>query len=782
MTAWAQDGAGNLSAPATQYFNNLTQVTIQTNLAGALTKTVTNLLPGQAYSVTAGPGGPGELFYGWNSNGVTTLDPALTFIAGGNVTLTAMYVSTNLSAGLAMTNPAPGAQALAIESALTLGGTLPSLSVTQLTCQFFVNSNAVFAAKPATINGTNWSVTVSNLSDGDYLVAALATDAAGDSSVALNNLSLLNVEQFNLTVVGEGSAPGYPGRSYTGYAGDYAAPGVYTLTAAAASGYVFYSWNNGVVTTLNRTNTVNLQSNLNLTVTFAPEDTALKGITFTYPPANARLTSGTFSVEGRLPASQTFTQMTCQLFLQSNGVTASPQAVSMDSATKWHLPVAQLTPGPYTVVAVAYDGAGKARLVSENFNLLAKLAAGVQPAGAGAVTAGLNGKYLEVGKTYHIAATPKAGQVFAFWRGGAEVPLSPATTFVMSNNTMLTANFTNNPFPAVAGTYNGIFVNTNIASPSNCGFLALTLNRSGVFSGKVVMPAFTIPIYSAKFLYDGTFSNPAEKNTGGLEFFFALDLSSGADFLGGAVSYPGAWTNSIHAFRAVTALSSSSATAPGKYVVTLQPTNGSAGSPTAPGYAAVTVEKNGTVVLAGTLPDNTAISKSVGISKEGLCPVFVVPAGYKGRGMIFCWLTNWSSIGETAWIRPAAGGTYYPGGFDTGLSAAGTNYVPPAAGTTYQIVFGGGSLGSNAVVTDILTVKNGHFVPPPDDTNKLGISLLSTGVVTGHLLVDGKPWQFKGAFKSPSQGGSGFTLDGTEETGYFNLSFSREAGGPALRR
>ena len=147
---------------------------------------------------------------------------------------------------------------------------------------------------------------------------------------------------------------------------------------------------------------------------FVTNDTSLNGFSFTYPPANAKLTNLTFNMEGRL--SESITQLTCQLFLQSNSVTAAPQFTSNDfAAGKWTLPVADLAPGPYTALAMAHDNKGRTRLVRENFNLLKKLVVGIQPPKAGGVSASLSGKYLEVGKSYTISATPGRGQIFAFW-------------------------------------------------------------------------------------------------------------------------------------------------------------------------------------------------------------------------------------------------------------------------------------------------------------------------------------------------------------------------------
>jgi cyclophilin family peptidyl-prolyl cis-trans isomerase len=753
LTAFAQDGAGNLSAPATEYFTNLARLTIITNDNGQLTTNAPQyLVPGRQYSVVAAPG-PGQQFYTWTSNGVVLLNPVQTFTANGNLTLKVTYFSTNSSAGLTITSPVSGTQALSIQSVLTVSGTVASTNVTQLTCQFFMNSKSIAAARPANIVGTNWSLTVTNYANGSYTVVALATDAADAGSFVSASFTLRNVELLTLNIVGKGTVVSNPG--------PYVVPGTYTVKAVPSSGQVFYSWNDGVTTTLNPSKTFHIVSNLTLTATFVPEDNSLKGIAFTYPPANAGLTNGTFNVAGSLPASLIITQMTCQLFLQSNGVTALPQAVNINpTVAKWTFPVTNLAPGAYTVLAVGNDSKGNTRVVSENFNLLAKLVVGSHPPSAGTVTAGLNGKYLQVGKTYSISATPKAGQLFAFWAGPAANTNSAATTFVMSSNTVLTANFTTNLFPTVAGTYYGLFLDPAGVSPTNAGFVTITTTGTGAFSGKLMFPSRTYQL-AWGFPYTGSIilrGQGLDSNT--LELVLNLDLTNGTDTITGFVadqlsSGPYLWANNLILYRAVTRLSGSNAPAAGKYVVLLQPENATS-SPVAAGYAAVLLGASGTLALGGTLPDNTAISRSANMSKDGIWPVYIVPSSYKDKGMIIGWQTNTPSgacDGRLFWFKPATG-------FATSLTVTGAEFAAPVAGTQYQMVLAGGTTNSLAVNT----VR--QFVPQPP---VVAISLLPTGVLSGYIDFNKDKLAFKGAFISPSAGGAGFIMDTNGQMAGFQI-------------
>jgi cyclophilin family peptidyl-prolyl cis-trans isomerase len=752
LTAYAQDGAGNLSAPATEYFTNLVELTIITNVDGELTTNAPQyLLPGQPYTVTAAPQN-GEVFDNWQSQGVASLDPLQTFTAETNLTLEVTYLRTNLAERLTITSPAPGKQALSIQSLLTVSGTITSTNVAQLTCQFFIDSNSVSAAQPATIIGTNWSLTVTNFVNGNYTVVALATNSGGGSSFVSANFTLLNVERLTLDILGSGTIVSNPG--------PYVVPGTYTFKAVPKPGQAFYSWNDGVTATLNPSKKVDIVSNLTLTATFVPEAASLRGITFTYPAGNAMLTNGTFSLEGKLPTSLTVTQMTCQLFLRSNSVTALPQPVAIDStAEKWSFPVTNLAPGPYTVLAVGCDDAGNARLVSVNFNLLAKFTVVVQPSNAGTATFGLNGKYLEVNKSYTISATPKAGQIFAYWTGAVANSNSAVTSVLLSSNTVLTANFTSNHFPAVAGTYAGVFLSPTNVSPTSAGFVTVTTTETGAFTGRLIFPSHTYP-FAWQFSYTGSLELLGEGfDSNILELDLNLDLTNGTDTITGFVadqpfSSPAIWSNSLILYRSVTRLSASNTPAAGKYVLLLQPDNAT-DVPVASGYAAVSLEANGTTVMSGALPDNTALYESANMSKNGIWPVYVVPPSYKGKGMIIGWQTNTPSAscdGQLFWFKPSLG-------FATNLNSTGAEFAAPKADTQYQMVLAG--------ATNTLNVSQARqFVPRAPITT---ISLLPTGLLSGYTDVEHGELLFKGAFISPSAGGAGFILDTDGQTVGFQI-------------
>jgi hypothetical protein len=335
----------------------------------------------------------------------------------------------------------------------------------------------------------------------------------------------------------------------------------------------------------------------------------------------------------------------------------------------------------------------------------------------------------------------------------------------MTNNTVLTAHFTANLFPEVNGTYTGLFVDPTNVTLTNAGYVTVATSGAGVLSGKLMFPQRTY-LFGGKFFYDGFAGFQwKEPDTSYLDMFLNLDLTNGTDSISGFVADVTAsgsivWSNSLVLYRGVTRLAGSTAPAAGRYVVLLQPGNITNGS-VADGYAAITLGSGGGLALGGTLPDNTAISESARMSKDGIWPVYIVPSIYKvkgvGEGMILGWQTNTPSgacEGELYWFKPAIGSA-------TNLAANGAKYQAPAAGTTSQMVVPG-------VTTNSLPVNNGqHFVAAPPAI--VGITLLSSGVLSGHIEVDGAKLPFKGAYISPVEGGAGFIIGADGQTEGFQI-------------
>jgi len=205
-------------------------------------------------------------------------------------------------------------------------------------------------------------------------------------------------------------------------------------------------------------------------------------------------------------------------------------------------------------------------------------------------------------------------------------------------------------------------------------------------------------------------------------------------------------------------------------------TNQAASGPTNDGFATISVGNTGGLAVSGTLADNSPFSEGVGVSKDGVWPVFA--SLYNGHGMLIGWETNVigpsgipGSTGTLYWVKAPAKEGYFTTGFNIEAASTGTNYVAPVPGTKYQVVFAGGSV--NPALNNMLTVsQSGQFVPGSGAPDKLVITLSAAGAITGTIYnpADNKTLPIRGAFSSPSVGGSGFILDPDGQTDPFQIT------------
>jgi len=719
------------------------------------------------------------------------------------------------------------------------------------------------------VGTTNWSL---SLSPGGYDVSVESQNGAGYlSAPATNPLTVTTiVTNGNGTVTFTNSASnivgavGYPFQDNT----------TYNVLATPGTNQLFISWTASEGTNVNPEVTFTMFEGFVLTATFISNGIP-NGIAFTYPAANAVLSSGTFNITGTIATNAsppvTVTGTICS---QSSGFSVSP-AMTTIGTTNWSIPVTNLPSDLYTVEVTATDSETNTTAISENFSVGTPLQ--VIILGDGTVSAVTNGEYLPVGTNFQVTATPNnSGESFYAWSDGAEIFTNSTETFTMSSNLTLTAEFVSigarkvisfthptayarlntNTFPLkvrlassaksaqvtcqifslttmysepvppltltntgantwsatvsnlppdwyeveavatydmdgkstssaasekfyvldfkqVEGTYTGLFIcYSGPVAPTNSGFCAFTVTASGAFSGRLLFPAYpplTINSGFSIFGYTGTYTWDIPGNR--VDMYLSLDLTGETDELTGYVySASNSWYSPILCHRAVTKLSDHSTPAPGKYILSLDPTN----SPNTNGYASLSVGGGGTLALSGALPDGASFSQSARVATNGVWPLYVIPTGYKKSGMLMGWETNLASnscSGQLYWYKAPNVGAYYTNGVDTNVNSTGTNYLAPEA-DSYSIVFQGGTM-SVPVTNELTMTRIGGQFKPVNPTDKLAISLSANGVLTGHFVSnsDTKPLQFKGAFFGPSQGerGSGFILDGDGQTGYFLL-------------
>ncbi|HEX4120741.1 MAG TPA: hypothetical protein VH619_09015, partial [Verrucomicrobiae bacterium] len=469
----------------------------------------------------------------------------------------------------------------------------------------------------------------------------------------------------------------------------------YSITATPKKGDFFFAWTEGLSISRNAAISFTMTSGMAITAIFV-SNALPNALSITYPVANSQLTTNNFTLTGKIAASVANPQITYQIF--SNAAAVNLPQGALITGTNWSVPLS-LSPGTYSVVAVASDSSGRHTMASETFKI--------------------------------------------------------------------------NMYPNIAGNYYGIFLPTNNTpfatnvTTDLAGYFSVTLSSSGMMSGSLQFPlrTFSLP-----------FQLPPSGNTGILEgygfdgtsgplvyFDIAFDLTNGTDTATGWVFWLGTFSP-VTLYRAATKLPTN--TVAGKYILNFATiTNQTGSGPTNDGYATLSIAPGGTLTLGGTLADNSTFSRTTGVSKNGIWPVYA-PL-YSGGGMLIGWETNVigsatntaGSTGVLYWLKSKNTGTYFAKAFTLVSSSTGTNYVAPPNGSQYNVVFSGGTV--TTPLTNLLTVKLGKLVPAASAPDRLTITLGAAGGITGTIYNPAHKvtLSIRGSFNNPSIGGSGFILD-----------------------
>lgn len=377
------------------------------------------------------------------------------------------------------------------------------------------------------------------------------------------------------------------------------------------------------------------------------------------------------------------------------------------------------------------------------------LTVSVSPVGSGKITGETSGTSLELNKVFTVKATANNGWIFHNWSLGAAtndvLGSNASLSFIMSSNLSLQANFVTNPFPAVAGVYNGLFSPAAGAAEESSGFFSATIApaSSGAYTAKLILDGGSYS-FAGSFDLSGD-SEATVERTGlaPLEVILHLNLNLAVpdnQMTGSVVNFgtPG-WTSALLADRAVFSKSSPTTNYAGKYTMVIPPGSGApAASPGGYSYATLTGTSAGVVTLTGSLADNTAISQSVPVSQDGNIPLYV--SLYSKKGVLTGWLTftNAATNGAApaqlitgtnlAWIKTnLATGLYSTGFTNTNLTAFGSIYTGNFTLTNGTLALESGNLSSPLVFSNS-AVADGELTTT--NTAVKGTITSSTGVLT----------------------------------------------------
>jgi uncharacterized repeat protein (TIGR02543 family) len=634
-------------------------------------------------------------------------------------------------------NPPPAGGDVSSSTVLVQGTASDNVAVAAVYCQL-VNADGTNAWQLAT--GTNtWSATITDLIPGANTIRAEAIDTSSNvSKIASVVYNYFISVPLTLNKVGEGTVSGATNGQllHLGYP--------YTLTATAAAGFAFTGWT-GDITTNSRTLKFSMSSNLSLTANFV--DVEKPTLSITAPLSRQRWSNSVFNVTGKAKDNVGVASVWYQ-------VNTAPWANNVNTSngyTNWNVSVT-LPPGTNTIRSYAEDAAGNISITnSVSFVYVLSATLAVQTNGLGTLKPNYNNALLQISNTYTMTATASQGYVFSNWTSsaGAVVTNGPTLKFIMASNLDFTANFVPNPFIAVAGTYDGLFYDTNsdAATPANSGFFSATIKNTGSFTASFQHANKNYPI-SGQLSLTGGWSGDA--SVAGVKTAITLQLDmTGGNVLEGDLTNP-VWAAELAADRSVFS-TAKPAPQEGLYTIIFPGAN-SMTLPGGNGFGTVSVNASGTVTLGGVLGDGTKVTQSATESGQGQWPLYI--SLDSGNGMLLGWLTFTNETdrdidGELTWIKPSTPATtLFPAGFTNVLEAAGSAYSLPKGALVldltngYVLLEGGGllqsisnqfALGANNVVTGsnklslTITTTTGLF--KGTTTNSGGATVTFNGAV-----------------------------------------------------
>jgi len=325
-----------------------------------------------------------------------------------------------------------------------------------------------------------------------------------------------------------------------------------------------------------------------------------------------------------------------------------------------------------------------------------------------------------------------------------------------------------NAFLRAAGSYNGLFYDTNGVTAFSSGYFTAVTTARGTFNARLSLGNRS---YSFAGRFDSFGHATAALAPAGLTVELSLDLS-GQDQLRGRV-VAAHWAADLLADRLVFSRGNPAPQA-GAYTLMIPGHAQSTNRPGGDSFGTVKVDVLGRLLWNATLADGTKVSQSSALSRQGIWPVYV-PL-YSGASSIVSWIQfpnqPGSDLGgEFIWMKPAgAQAKYYPLGFTNEVVAAGLRYTPPSAGkrvldiSSGAVVFSGGGLGQSFTNAIALGFNN---TVTASSAHKLSLSLVpSLGLFRGSVLNPdtGRPLSFQGALFEKANLGVGFFL-GAEQSG-----------------
>jgi hypothetical protein len=318
-------------------------------------------------------------------------------------------------------------------------------------------------------------------------------------------------------------------------------------------------------------------------------------------------------------------------------------------------------------------------------------------------------------------------------------------------------------------------VQSNTPTPGTSGFITLTLADTGSFSATLLFGKTRLA-FKGQFDTSGDYSTSLATKLGTFSISLHAESDNGSSQITGTVSN-GSFTAEVLARLAV---SSPATQYQGYYTLLFEPDSSGADFPQGSGSGVLTVSSTGALAFKGALADGTKIKQTAVVSEDGSWPVYIPVSK---TGLLSGWITFTNIVGVSdlngtlTWTKPT-GAKIYPNGFTGTVTAEGSQYTPPPAGTpaltvsntTCNVLFTAGDGNLSSFVSNSVTLDVANKVTPcVADKSKFKITS-TTGLFSGSFPnpVTGKSAKFSGVLLQKQNLGGGSFL-GTDQSGFVTL-------------
>ena len=335
----------------------------------------------------------------------------------------------------------------------------------------------------------------------------------------------------------------------------------------------------------------------------------------------------------------------------------------------WTTVISLTNQGQNTLSAYAVDPNGKFSDTNSVLFLYAPVV--LQVSGQGTISPAYQSQSIVVGKHYTVTAKPANGCIFVDWTDNAgNIRATTAKySFTMTTGLELQANFIPNPFLSLAGTYAGLFGDTNTFSPANAGYFSAALTGQGGLTAQLQLAGGAYR-FSGPFSPYGAYSNSAVAGPGGEPLTVQLQLDlSGSQGLTGSVS-SATWKAGLAAYRAAYSLTNTGPLAGKNYTLMIPEAADASTGPSGYGFGTLSVSASGGITFSITLGDGSKVTAgSSVVVGPGQWPLYLSPPAYAGKGLAWGWLSFAASstdqtVGSLNWLKQAGlPGKLYPNGF-----------------------------------------------------------------------------------------------------------------------